>query len=195
MMLHRYLKETNIDLAFDPFAKPKRSGNPRFFEEEEDEEEEEGDGEDVEETPGQRFRKKVVILEHLVKLLEPSGKISNPKRCLTDLRNREAKATTAFGLGMAMPHVRTATAKDFSLGVAIVPEPGLEFDALDEEPVRIFFPMVAPRYKDRYYLKVERALAEAFADEDDLSFRESLLAAESPGEVIFLMRKQIDSGT
>jgi hypothetical protein len=52
--------------------------------------------------------------------------------------------------------------------------------------------MVAPRHKDKFYLKVERALADAFADEDDLSFREALLAAETPGEVIYIMREHID---
>lgn len=195
MLLHRYLKESNVDLHFTPFAEPEgweERHRLKRVEGEEDDEDEEGE---EEETPGQRFRKKVIILEHLVKLLEPGGKISNPKRCLTDLRNREAKATTGFGLGMAMPHVRTPTAKDFAIGVAIAHEPGLDFDAMDGEPVRIFFPMVAPRHKDKYYLKVERSLAAAFADEDDMSFRDSLLAAQTPGEVIFLMRKQIDQGT
>ena len=73
--------------------------------------------------------------------------------------------------------------------------PYVDFDSVDGERVRIFFPMVAPRHKDRYYVKVERVLAEAFADEDDMSFRDELLAAETPGEVIFLMRKLIDRGT
>jgi mannitol/fructose-specific phosphotransferase system IIA component (Ntr-type) len=187
MRLHRYLKETNVDLDFRPFAESPL-WRPGHVEVEEDPEVEE-----EELTAGQRFRRKVQILGQLVTLLEPSGKITNPKKCLTDLRNREAKASTAFGCGMAMPHVRTAQAKDFSIGVAIAPEPGLPFDAIDGEPVRIFFPMVAPRYKDRFYLKVERALAGAFADEDDMSFRDSLLQAESPGEVIFLMRERIDA--
>jgi PTS system fructose-specific IIC component len=193
VQLHRYLKEENIDLHFDPFAVPEDELMRRRFAGEEDEEEDDVDPEEL--SPGQRFRRKVQVLEKLVGLLEPSGKITNPSRCLTDLRNREAKATTGLGAGMAMPHVRTATARDFALGVAICPEPGLDFDSVDGEPVRIFFPMVAPRHKDRYYVKVDRVLAEAFADEDDLSFRDELIAAESPGEVIFLMRKLIDRGT
>lgn len=190
MRLHRFLKEENVDLDFRPFE-----GTP--FEDDGDEDDEgEGEGEDdeAELSDGQRFRRKVAILERLVALLVPSGKITNPKKCLTDLRNREAKATTGFGLGIAMPHVRTAQAKDFAMAVAIAPEPGLEFDTLDDEPVRIFFAMVAPPYNDKYYRKVEKLLAEAFLDEDDEGFtlRERLLDAEDPGEVIVALRDVLD---
>jgi mannitol/fructose-specific phosphotransferase system IIA component (Ntr-type) len=189
MRLHRYLKEDNIDLDFRPFETEPEWHPGHVHQHELDEDEDEN----VEnQTPGQRFRKKVVILDHLVRLMENGGRISNPKKCLTDLRNREAKASTGLGLGMAMPHVRTPQAKDFSIGVAITPSPGLPFDAIDGEPVRIFFPMVAPRHKDRFYRKVERALAGAFADEDDMSFRDALLGAESPGEVICLMRERVE---
>jgi len=190
MRLHRFLKEDNVDLDFQPLA-----DTP--FEEPSDEEEEgdgDGDGDDGELTTGQRFRRKVVILERLIELLVPSGKITNPKKCLTDLRNREAKATTGFGMGVAMPHVRTPQAKDFAIGVAIAPEPGLEFDALDEEPVRIFFVMVAPPYNDKYYRKVEKLLAQAFLDDGDDGYglRERLLDARSPGEVIVALREVLD---
>lgn len=183
MRLTRYMKEENVDLAFDPFA---GSGiTPEELELE------------LEElSPRQRWQRKEIILERLVELLEPSGRITNPRKCLTDLRNREAKASTALGLGIAMPHVRTAQAKDFVFGVAIAPAPGLWFDAIDELPVRIFFPMVAPGYKDRYYRKVEKELAEAFlrepVDFEEGGLRDQLLACEEPGEVIYLLSNLLD---
>jgi mannitol/fructose-specific phosphotransferase system IIA component (Ntr-type) len=182
VQLNRYIKESNIDLAFDPFSGIELP------------EEEEGLSPE-ELSPRQRWRLKEVVLAGLVELLEPSGRITNAKKCLTDLRNREAKASTAFGNGIAMPHVRTRQAKDFVLGVAIAPAPGLWFDALDEEPVRIFFPMVAPAYNDRFYRKVEKALAEAFVDDgDDFGeggLREALLKAEDPGEVIYVLSQHL----
>ena len=60
------------------------------------------------------------------------------------------------------------------------------------EPVRIFFPMVAPAYDDRFYLKVERALAAAFAHDDGDGLKDALLEAETAGEVIVLLRRFID---
>jgi mannitol/fructose-specific phosphotransferase system IIA component (Ntr-type) len=188
MRLHRFLKEEVIDLRFDPLTKAAGSG--RFYEEVEEEEEEEPLGEDGQPTRKQRWVQKVRILEGLVELLDKSGKITNPKKCLTDLKNRESKASTALGSGIALPHVRTPQAKGFCMAIAVAPDPGLWFDSIDEEPVRLFIPMVAPAYDDKFYLKVERALAAAFADGEE--FRDSLLAATSPGEVVHLLSQIID---
>jgi len=181
--LNRYIKEANVDLDFDPFA-----GVEIPYEEQ--------DLEPWELTPRQRQRRKEVVLKELVTLLEPSGRITNPRKCLIDLRNRENKATTALGLGIAVPHVRTPQAKDFVLGVAIAREPGLWFDAVDEQPVRIFFPMVAPSYNDKFYRKIEKAIAQALLREqedfEEVGFKASLLAAETPGEVIRLLCDVLD---
>ncbi len=187
MRLHRYLKQEMIDLHFDPLTQPAESG--RFADASDEEADvEEADGEEL--TRRQLWDQKVRILEGCIELLDRSGKVTNPRKCLTDLRNREAKASTALGNGIALPHVRTPQAKGFCMAIAVAPPPGLWFDAIDEEPVRLFIPMIAPAYDDKFYLKVERALAGAFADGDE--FRDSILEATSPGEVIHLLSQIID---
>jgi mannitol/fructose-specific phosphotransferase system IIA component (Ntr-type) len=183
MRLTRYLKNDTVDLAFDPFSveeDPWASGDELV----DDEESEELSG-------GRLMRHKEQIIGALVDLMAKGGRIPNTKKCTTDLRNREARASTGLGLGIALPHVRTMAARGFTMGVAIAPEPGLEFDSIDGEPVRIFITMVAPSHDDRFYLKVERALAGAFADEDS-GFREELLACDDPGKVIRLLSGVID---
>ena len=187
MRLHRYLKQEMIDLHFDPLTQAAESG--RFADSSAEEaDDEEADGEEL--TRRQLWDQKVRILEGCIELLDRSGKVTNPRKCLTDLRNREAKASTALGNGIALPHVRTPQAKGFCMAIAVAPPPGLWFDAIDEEPVRLFIPMIAPAYDDKFYLKVERALASAFADGDE--FRDSILEATSPGEVIHLLSQIID---
>ena len=187
MRLHRFLKEDMIDLRFDPLAAPTAESGRFDSERLQVEEEPEGDGAP---TAKQLWEQKVQILGGLVGLLDKSGKITNPRKCLTDLRNREAKASTALGGGIALPHVRTPQAKGFCMAIAVAADPGLYFDAIDEQPVRLFIPMVAPAYDDKFYLKVERALAGAFADGD--AFRDAILAAQTPGEVIHLLSGIID---
>lgn len=187
MRLNRYLKEDTIDLHFDPLAEPE--GDPWASGEEDDDEADEA-ADDEELSPRARFRHKERILQRLVDLLEKSGRLVNPRKCFLDLRNREAKATTGLGSGIAMPHVRTMQARDFAMAVAIAPEPGLWFESVDDEPARIFFAMVAPPHSDRYYLKVERALGKAMADGEEL--REALLGASSAGEVIRLLSQVVD---
>ncbi|MEZ0230405.1 MAG: PTS sugar transporter subunit IIA, partial [Planctomycetota bacterium] len=130
------------------------------------------------------------ILDAIVGLLAGSSNASRPKKLLEELIDRERKATTGLGGRIALPHVRTQHAKGFAMAVAIVrEEQGLSFDSVDGEPVRIFIAMVAPAYDDRFYTKVERDLAQAFARGPELV--DELLAATSPGEVIRILSREV----
>src|SRR5687767_4349252 len=121
MRLHRFLKEEMIDLNFDPLAvSTAESGRFDSDRLQVDEDEEEQDGEP---TKKQLWEQKVRILGGLVGLLDKSGKITNPKKCLTDLKNRESKASTALGSGIALPHVRTPQAKGFCMAIAVARAP------------------------------------------------------------------------
>lgn len=123
---------------------------------------------------------KVRLLTEMVNLMEENGRIGNPTKLITDLYNREKKATTAIGHGVAVPHVRTYQAKEFIMAVGRSIE-GIEFEAPDNEPVHLFFCMAAPQYDDKLYLKVFKALAENLQFD---YFRDRLLNAESEYEII-----------
>ena len=70
------------------------------------------------------------VLEELVSLLEESYRIGNYNKLLTDFINRERKATTALGQGIAVPHIRSMQAKDFMLAFARSSE-GYPFESPD----------------------------------------------------------------
>lgn len=120
------------------------------------------------------------VLEELVALFEGSGRIVNAKKLFTDLENRERKSTTGIGGGLAIPHVRTMQAREFTICFARS-TPGVEFDAVDGAPVHLFFGVVAPPYDDKLYLEVYRQAAKVFQDE---TRRAELMTAEDPHEVI-----------
>ncbi|MBN2226302.1 MAG: PTS sugar transporter subunit IIA [candidate division Zixibacteria bacterium] len=125
-------------------------------------------------------RNKEQILSDLVTILDRSGKVVNRNKILIDFINRERKATTAIGLGVAIPHVRSMQAKDFVIGIARS-HTGYEFDSLDGEPTNLFFVMAAPPYDDNFYLKVFKELSSYLQYED---FRRELLNAEYPYDII-----------
>ncbi len=129
-------------------------------------------------------RNKERILEGLVSLLDQSGKTGNKSKLLIDFINRERKATTAIGDGIAFPHVRTMQAKELIIAFARSPK-GYEFDAPDGQPINIFIIMAAPPYDDNLYLKVFKALAENLQYD---SFRQELMNAEEPFEIIRAFR-------
>ena len=120
------------------------------------------------------------LLGELVELMERSGRVGNPTKLITDLFNREQKASTAIGHGIAVPHVRTYHAKDLIIAVGRSIE-GIEFDAPDTELVHLFFVMAAPPYDDKLYLKVFKALAENLHHD---YFRERLLQAAEEYDII-----------
>lgn len=132
-------------------------------------------------TPRQLREDKEKILDELVSVLELSDKVGNRTKLLTDFINRERKASTATGHGIAFPHIRTYQAKELVIGIGRSEE-GYEFDAPDGLPVHLFFVMAAPSYgDDSLYLRVFKALAEVLRFD---YFRERLLNAETEYEII-----------
>ena len=142
---------------------------------------EEGD----EYSPRELWKIKETILQELVDLMEKSDKVSNKKKLFNDLLNREKKASTAIGKGIAIPHVRTMQAKDMIIVVGRKLE-GYEFDSIDNEPVKLFFCMAAPPYDDSLYLRVFKDLAERF---EHPGFIEKLLSAEDGHEIIWIFKE------
>ena len=131
------------------------------------------------------WQTKFSILEELVDLLDASGQVCNKKKLFVDLFNREKKASTGIGKGIAFPHVRTMQARDLVMGFARSTK-GYEFDSLDQMPVHLFFVMVAPPYDDSLYLRVFKSLASLLQYD---TFREELLTADSEHEIIRAIRR------
>jgi mannitol/fructose-specific phosphotransferase system IIA component (Ntr-type) len=133
-----------------------------------------------------RAEGKEKLLDELVGILENDARIGNRKKLLEDFINRERKATTAIGHGVAFPHIRSMQAKEFMIGFARSTK-GYDFGALDEQPAHLFFVMAAPPYDDKLYLRVFQTLSEMLHQE---SFRQELMEVKSPGEVIRAIRSK-----
>lgn len=130
------------------------------------------------------LKSKEAVLDELVSLLEEGNRIGNRSKLLLDFINREKKATTAIGHGVAIPHVRSMQAKEFTIGFARS-SAGYEFDSLDGEKSHLFFVMASPPYDDNFYLKVFKTLSEHLQYKE---FRENLLSIENEGELIRVLR-------
>ncbi|MHC5077731.1 MAG: PTS sugar transporter subunit IIA [Planctomycetota bacterium] len=128
---------------------------------------------------------KVSVLEEISDLFEKAGVVANRNKLLTDLVNREKKASTGLGRGIAIPHVRTMQARAFTVAL-LRSSPGIWFDALDESPVYLFFAMVAPPYDDQQYLKAYRQIGKAIEAYPDMV--EKVRQAESSEEIRRVLR-------
>ncbi|MFH0777127.1 MAG: PTS sugar transporter subunit IIA [Candidatus Eisenbacteria bacterium] len=136
-------------------------------------------------SPQRRAREgKERTVEALCGILDRSGCVRNVARLFRDLHNREKKATTGIGRGLAIPHVRTLQVKEFVIAFARS-EKGLEFAALDGKPVSIFFPMAAPPDDDTFYLRVYKTLSDILRLDETV---DGLRSAADPHEIIRIIR-------
>jgi len=83
------------------------------------------------------------VLKELVDVLYNAGKISNSSDALKALLTRESQGSTGLENGIAVPHAKTHVVDSLTLAIGIAPQ-GVEFDALDGEPSRLFFLLLAP---------------------------------------------------
>ncbi len=137
---------------------------------------------DEELTSGAVRRLKESIYAEIVELFTATGQICNERKLLTDLLNREKKASMAFEGGVVIPHVRTMQARSFVIALARS-TPGVPLGAPDGESSQIFVGLVAPPYDDRLYLRMYRTLAPLLMD---LDWKNELLAARDVHEVLRL---------
>jgi PTS system fructose-specific IIC component/PTS system nitrogen regulatory IIA component len=78
---------------------------------------------------------------------------------LEALREREAKMSTGIRKGIAIPHGKT-NAVDSIRGVLGISRKGVDYDALDGEPVYLLFMLLAPQKDSEKHLRILKRLAE-----------------------------------
>lgn len=123
--------------------------------------------------PSLRSRNRREVLAELAALLQQSGAVAAGTDLVTILENREELGSTGIGNGIAIPHVRLKNLESMKIAVGRSSE-GVEFNAMDDEPVHLFFLLVAPDHATGDHLKalakisrllrregVRRALVEA----------------------------------
>lgn len=88
-------------------------------------------------------RTKEAVLEELVGVLARAGAVADAEGMLRAVHQREAALSTGIGGGVAIPHGKGDGVRELVMAAGVVPE-GIDFDALDGQPVRLFFLLLAP---------------------------------------------------
>lgn len=100
------------------------------------------------------------------------------------LKRRENLGSTGIGRGMAIPHCRSLVVNRLRVAFGRKPE-GLDFKAIDDQPVRYFFLIVAPPLEvSNQYLPVLGKIAQ-FAKDPDVPRRLDQL--ETPEDFLQLL--------
>jgi PTS system fructose-specific IIC component len=94
-----------------------------------------------------RSRKKVSSLQEMVRHLVRANRVSDEHFIMEMLKNRESLGSTGLGNGVAFPHGRSLAIKELTILFARSAG-GVDFEALDGKPTRIFFLILAPSDKE-----------------------------------------------
>jgi len=82
----------------------------------------------------------------------------NADMIFNSLNEREKQGSTGFGDGVAIPHTRIKGFAKFLLFILVSPK-GIEFDALDNKKVNLFFVMLGPEEAVNEHLQVLATLS------------------------------------
>ncbi len=126
------------------------------------------------------------VIRELVDSLAKAEGLKNKEELVKVLLNRESLGSTGIGQGVGIPHGKTNSVKKLVAAFGIC-HPGVNFDALDGEPVYIFFLLVAPEDSAGPHLKglarISRLLKDKF-------FRESLKQLTDEKAILKLIREE-----
>jgi len=123
----------------------------------------------------------------LLELLVEAGQLSQDQSpsVMKAILDREAMGSTAIGRGVAVPHARSDSLSStiMSLGLS---SSGVDFHALDGEPVHAIFLVVGPGAAPNEYLAVMEKLSKLIRNSD---FRRFLRRADTSREVLELIEE------
>ena len=106
-------------------------------------------------------------------LMDKSGNLSDKAEYLKAVFAREEAGSTGLGDGIATPHAKSNGVKEAGLAAMVVPN-GVDFDALDGQPSRLFFMIAAPEGAADTHVEVLSKLATMVIDSD---FKNALIQA------------------
>ena len=110
------------------------------------------------------------VIGELVNALDNAGKIgkSKAKEITKAVIQRENEASTGIGKAVAVPHVKHKSVKDVVAAIGISVE-GIDFSALDKQPVYSVVLLVSPAEGDKH-LQAMEAVFSCLQDDDFRKF-------------------------
>lgn len=124
-------------------------------------------------------------IKEMADLEVKQGVVNNEEEFIKSIWAREKESTTGIGEGIAMPHARNKYINRAAVLFAKSPK-GIDYKALDGQPVHLFFMITAPAGADNTHLQALAKLSSLLINPDVVN---ALKAATTPEEVIDIFKK------
>jgi len=136
--------------------------------------------------PEMRATERWPAIVELIDLLVSQNKIKPPDRdsILASLKQRAETMSTGIGFGIAIPHCSSDRLEEVVAAFGRSSK-GIEFDALDNAPVKFVVLFIVPKNQFQTHLRTLASIAKFL---NDRSVRESLANAKSADEILAIFR-------
>ena len=124
-------------------------------------------------------------IKEMADLEVKQGVVNNEEEFIKSIWAREKESTTGIGEGIAMPHARNKYINRAAVLFSKSPK-GIDYKALDGQPVHLFFMITAPAGADNTHLQALAKLSSLLINPDVVN---ALKAATTPEEVIDIFKK------
>ena len=129
-------------------------------------------------------RTKDELLRELVDLVASAGQPGAAEAILSAVLERERLLSTGIGSGVAIPHGKTPEVDQLLMAAGVAASP-VDFDALDGQPVELFFLLVGPESAAGAHIKALSRISRLLRREP---LRNSLRTVKSSVEFLDLVR-------
>ncbi len=126
------------------------------------------------------------VIQRMAQSLTASGHVTDFATFKQAIYDREAESTTGIGMGIAIPHGKSAAVKKAALAFARS-EQGVDWQSLDGQPAHLIFLIAVPEASQGdLHLKILQKLSRKLMDDD---FRAALMAAPDKATIQDLLRE------
>ena len=127
-------------------------------------------------------------LVELCDMVVDDASVIDPRGFLNAILEREKVMSTGIGMGVAIPHAKTSSIKDFVIAFGRCKK-GIDFESLDGLPVTIIILIGAPENKRKEFLNLIAHIGKLFNESD---FKQRFLDTESPAQIVKLFMQKFD---
>lgn len=126
------------------------------------------------------------VIEKMVSLVTDHAGVNNISKLREDVLKREQEMSTGIGKSIALPHAKTDGVTEPVMAFATLRNE-MNFDSIDQEPVRLVFLLATPEEMLAEHLKLLGRITR-LAGRDDV--RQRLMLSTSAAEIIELFREE-----
>ncbi|HNX00580.1 MAG TPA: PTS sugar transporter subunit IIA [Candidatus Cloacimonadota bacterium] len=138
---------------------------------------------------GVNISSKTELLVSMVHMLHANKAIDSIERFKNAIFGREEIMSTGIGKGIALPHGRDICVSELKVAVCILGTP-IDFDALDQEPVRIVFMIAVPQSAGKQYMRVLSSISHFTREEEH---RNKMLSCQTEQELSNILKEIEDA--